>query len=184
MLPSQVAAAGAVAAILVVLTGAVIAGSQGGSREDRRPQPELRWSPGACVTGDYALTPCNGGRSEVVAMASDPPGPGDCPVDTDDVLRVGSGRTACVRNFLEPHPGAPGEAAACSDPATASPSTAASGPAPSPAGTAGPSPSPATPPPAPAAPSTPSKATPRSSASAAAVRCSTGARAWPSPPPT
>nr|SBP00860.1 hypothetical protein BN4615_P10376 [Nonomuraea gerenzanensis] len=94
----------AVTAALVALCGAVIAGS--GVAE--RPRPVLRWTPGACVTGELALTACNGGDSEVVAMAADPPRPGECPVDTDEVLRVGVGRTACVRNFLEPHPGAPG----------------------------------------------------------------------------
>ncbi|WP_052423672.1 hypothetical protein [Nonomuraea candida] len=103
-LPKLAAAGAAVAIALVALAGAVIAGSGGGTQS----RPVLRWSPGACVTGDYALTACNGGDSEVVAMASDPPGPGGCPVDTDVVLRVGEGRTACVRNFLEPHPGAPG----------------------------------------------------------------------------
>ncbi|MEV0615051.1 hypothetical protein AB0I81_17120 [Nonomuraea sp. NPDC050404] len=103
-LPKLAAAGAALAIALVALAGAVIAGSGDGART----RPVLRWSPGACVTGEYALTECNGGDSEVVALAPDPPGPGDCPVDTDDVLRVGSGRTACVRNFLEPHPGAPG----------------------------------------------------------------------------
>ncbi|MEO3805849.1 hypothetical protein [Nonomuraea sp. B1E8] len=98
-----------VAVALVALAGAVIAGAGKSSRPERTPGPAaLRWSPGACVTGDFALTPCNGGVSEVVAVAPDPPGPGDCPEDTDDVLRVGPGRTACVRNFLDPHPGAPG----------------------------------------------------------------------------
>ncbi|MEV4471688.1 hypothetical protein [Nonomuraea sp. NPDC049504] len=107
-LPKVAAACGALALTLIALAGAVVAGSQTGVRETGPPRPVLRWSPGACVTADYALTACNGGRSEVVALASDPPGPGECPVDTDDVLRVGKGRTACVRNFLDPHPGAPG----------------------------------------------------------------------------
>ncbi|MEU8361932.1 hypothetical protein AB0C27_38525 [Nonomuraea sp. NPDC048882] len=102
--PKMAAAGAALAITLIALAGAVIAGSGSGTR----PRPVLRWSPGACVTGEYALTACNGGESEVVALAPDPPGPGDCPEDTDDVLRVGAGRTACVRNFLEPHPGAPG----------------------------------------------------------------------------
>ncbi|NBE99550.1 hypothetical protein FE391_38490 [Nonomuraea sp. KC401] len=98
-----------VAVALVALAGAVIAGAGAGSGPESAPGPDpLRWSPGACVTGDFALIPCNGGVSEVVAVAPDPPGPGDCPEDTDDVLRVGPGRTACVRNFLDPHPGAPG----------------------------------------------------------------------------
>ncbi|MFD0470211.1 hypothetical protein ACFQ0B_19175 [Nonomuraea thailandensis] len=178
--PKLAVAGVAVAAALVALAGAVIAGSG----KAAQPRPVLRWTPGACVTGTLALTACNGGDSEVVAMASDPPAPGECPEDTDEVLRVGAGRTACVRNFLEPHPGAPGEAAACSGRATASPWTAASGPAPGPAGTAGRSPSPPSPPPAPTAPSTPWRATPGSSASAGAARCSTAAPAWPSPPPT
>ncbi|NRQ34900.1 hypothetical protein HII36_24155 [Nonomuraea sp. NN258] len=98
--------AAAVAVGGIALAGAVIAGSN--QPAGRLPAPTLLWSPGACVTGDYALTPCNGGRSEVVAIAPDPPGRGDCPDDTDDVLRVGRGRTACVRNFIDPHPGAPG----------------------------------------------------------------------------
>ncbi|MBF8193719.1 hypothetical protein ITP53_50195 [Nonomuraea sp. K274] len=106
------ATAAALAVGLAGLAGVVIAGSSGdsgsGAGSGRRSGPALRWSPGACVTRDYALTPCNGGQSEVVALASDPPGPGDCPDDTDDVLRIPGGRTACVRNFLEPHPGAPG----------------------------------------------------------------------------
>ncbi|MEV0998333.1 hypothetical protein [Nonomuraea sp. NPDC050202] len=102
--PKLAAAGVAVAAVMVALGGAVIAGSG----EAKQPRPVLRWTPGACVTGELALTACNGGDSEVVAMASDPPAPGECPVDTDEVLRVGAGRTACVRNFLEPHPGAPG----------------------------------------------------------------------------
>ncbi|TMR91181.1 hypothetical protein [Nonomuraea basaltis] len=96
--------AGAVAAVALAMAGAVVAGSGTGPPS----VPVLRWSPGACVTGDHALTACNGGDSEVMALASDPPGPGQCPLDTDDVLRIGQGRTACVRNFLEPHPGAPG----------------------------------------------------------------------------
>ncbi|GAA3577597.1 hypothetical protein GCM10022419_068580 [Nonomuraea rosea] len=104
-LPKLAAAGAAVSVALVALAGAVIAGSESG---DGRAVPTLRWSPGACVTGSYALTPCNGGESEVVAVAADPPGPGGCPDDTDDVLRIGPGRTACVRNFLDPHPGAPG----------------------------------------------------------------------------
>ncbi|GAA2209872.1 hypothetical protein GCM10009850_053310 [Nonomuraea monospora] len=103
--PKLAAAGAAVAAALIALAGAVIAGSGESAPE---PRPTLRWTPGACVTGDLALTACNGGDSEVIAMAADPPGPGECPADTDDVLRVGAGRTACVRNFLEPHPGAPG----------------------------------------------------------------------------
>ncbi|MFD1545430.1 hypothetical protein [Nonomuraea guangzhouensis] len=75
------------------------------------PGPALRWEPGACVRGSaerYDLTPCNGGDSEVVAVTADPPGPGACPDDVDDVLRIDGGRAACVRNFLDPHPGAPG----------------------------------------------------------------------------
>ncbi|MFG2076682.1 hypothetical protein [Nonomuraea maritima] len=106
-----------VVAVLVALAGAVIACSPSGS--DGAPgqaggalvgqaRPVLRWTPGACVTRDYALTACNGGESRVVALAPDPPRPGDCPVDTDNVLRVGANRTACVRNFLDPHPGVPG----------------------------------------------------------------------------
>ncbi|MEV0380755.1 hypothetical protein [Nonomuraea sp. NPDC050643] len=102
-LPKLAAAGTAVGVGLIALAGAVIAGSGGD-----RPRPVLRWTPGACVTDTYALTACNGGESEVMAVAPDPPGPGDCPEDTDDVLRTGSGRTACVRNFVDPHPGAPG----------------------------------------------------------------------------
>ncbi|MFG1700815.1 hypothetical protein [Nonomuraea sp. NPDC049309] len=105
-LAKAAAACGAVTSVLIALAGAVIACAPASGRETQRPV--LRWSPGACVTAEYALTACNGGSSEVIAMAPDPPGPGDCPEDTDDVLRVGQGRTACVRNFLEPHPGAPG----------------------------------------------------------------------------
>jgi hypothetical protein len=103
-LPKLAAAGAAVAVALVALAGAVIAGSGAGGPA----KPTLRWTPGACVTGGYALTACNGGDSVVVAVASDPPRPGECPQDTDDVLRIGVGRTACVRNFLDPHPGAPG----------------------------------------------------------------------------
>ncbi|MGW4791819.1 hypothetical protein ACWEPC_05300 [Nonomuraea sp. NPDC004297] len=102
--PKLAAAVAALVVALLALAGAVIAGA----REGAQPRPVLRWTPGACVTDKLALTACNGGEAEVVAMAPDPPGPGDCPADTDDVLRVGSGRTACVRNFLEPHPGDPG----------------------------------------------------------------------------
>ncbi|SEG98932.1 hypothetical protein SAMN05444920_112122 [Nonomuraea solani] len=103
-LPKLAVAGATVGVGLVALAGAVIAGSAIGDQ----PRPVLRWTPGACVTGDYALTACNGGESEVVAVAPGPPEPGDCPVDTDDVLRIDAGRTACVRNFLDPHPGAPG----------------------------------------------------------------------------
>ncbi|WP_155129079.1 hypothetical protein [[Actinomadura] parvosata] len=102
--PKLAAAGLAVTAALVALAGAVIAASG----KATQPRPVLRWTPGACVTGELALTACNGGDSEVLALASDPPGPGECPADTDAVLRVGAGRTACVRNFLEPHPGDPG----------------------------------------------------------------------------
>ncbi|MFB4279338.1 MULTISPECIES: hypothetical protein [unclassified Nonomuraea] len=107
-LPKLAAAGAAVAVALVALAGAVIAGSGDGSGAGAGVRPVLRWSPGACVTGGYALIECNDGESEVVGLAPDPPGPGDCPLDTDAVLRVGGGRTACVRNFLDPHPGAPG----------------------------------------------------------------------------
>ncbi|TDD42150.1 hypothetical protein E1286_31505 [Nonomuraea terrae] len=105
----------AVGAALVVLAAGLIACAGSDAADGRQaaapaghPRPVLRWTPGACVTRDYALTACNGGESEVVALAADPPRPGDCPVDTDNVLRIGANRTACVRNFLEPHPGAPG----------------------------------------------------------------------------
>ncbi|NUP81302.1 MAG: hypothetical protein HOV96_27565 [Nonomuraea sp.] len=107
---SLAVAVSAVSLALIALAGAVIAGS-GTFAPAPSPSPslpELRWTPGACVTAAYALTACNGGDFEVLAIAHDPPLPAECPADTDDVLRVGPGRTACVRAFLAPHQGAPG----------------------------------------------------------------------------
>ncbi|WP_125636720.1 hypothetical protein [Nonomuraea sp. WAC 01424] len=95
-----------VSVALIALAGAVIINS--GSDDPAPSRPTLRWTTGACVTDRYALTPCNGGDFEVLAVAHDPPLPADCPDDTDDVLRIGLGRTACVRSFLAPHAGAPG----------------------------------------------------------------------------
>lgn len=105
----------AVAAVVVAAAGTVIAGRVKGT--DDRPtatasRKTLLWSPGACVRTSgsrFDLVPCNMGDSEVVAMAADPPGLGGCPESTDEVLRVGQGRTACTRNVLDPHPGAPGQ---------------------------------------------------------------------------
>ncbi|MBN6051305.1 hypothetical protein JYK22_05115, partial [Nonomuraea sp. RK-328] len=104
---SLAVAAFAVAGV-VVLAGTAV--------RTERPVPDatrtpLHWEPGACVSGSgagYVLTPCNGGQYEVLAIAADPPGHGGCPDDADDVVRIGDGRTACVRAYLEPHLGAPG----------------------------------------------------------------------------
>ncbi|MFF0867351.1 hypothetical protein ACFYUV_36705 [Nonomuraea sp. NPDC003560] len=99
-------AVSAVSVALIALAGAVITGP--GAEGPAATRPTLRWTPGACVTDRYALIPCNGGDFEVLAIAHDPPRPADCPDDTDDVLRIGLGRTACVRSFLAPHAGVPG----------------------------------------------------------------------------
>lgn len=103
----------AVAATLVVSTGVVaLVGLVVAARSAPPGQTvavsrqTMLWSPGACVsrTGSrYDLTPCNGGVAEVLAVTDRA-----CPPDSDDVLRVGGSRTACVRNFLDPHPGEPG----------------------------------------------------------------------------
>ncbi|MFI9594171.1 hypothetical protein [Nonomuraea sp. NPDC052265] len=109
--PRLAAAVSAVSVALIALAGAVITGpggAPGGAEAPAATRPTLRWTPGACVTDRYALIACNGGDSEVLAIAHDPPLPADCPDDTDDVLRIGLGRTACVRSFLAPHAGAPG----------------------------------------------------------------------------
>ncbi|MEV0591606.1 hypothetical protein [Nonomuraea cavernae] len=101
---------GVVAGALALTGGGARTGSPEPSVKVVSAQP-LRWSPGACVrrSGDrYDLTPCGGGHSEVVAVAADPPGLGECPDDTDDVVRIGEARTACVRDFLAPHAGVPG----------------------------------------------------------------------------
>ncbi|MCP2348445.1 hypothetical protein [Nonomuraea roseoviolacea] len=93
---------------VVVLAGTAV--RTGPSAPDATRAP-LHWEPGACVNGSdagYVLTPCNGGQYEVLAIAADPPGHGGCPDDTDDVVRIGDGRTACVRSYLDPHLGAPG----------------------------------------------------------------------------
>ncbi|MEU8245351.1 hypothetical protein [Nonomuraea sp. NPDC048916] len=105
---ATIAIVSGVVAGALALTGA---GARTGSPEPSVSAQLLRWSPGACVrrTGArYDLTACNGGHSEVLAVAADPPGLGGCPDDTDDVVRIGQARTACVRDFLDPHPGAPG----------------------------------------------------------------------------
>lgn len=102
-----------VSAVVVAAAGAVIA-QHVERRQAATPSASpraLRWEPGACVRDSgprYELASCEDARAEVVAMAADPPGLGDCPDDTDDVLRVGQGRTACVRGRAAPHPGAPG----------------------------------------------------------------------------
>ncbi|MET7466315.1 hypothetical protein [Nonomuraea sp. NPDC005501] len=104
---SLAVAAVAVAGVVVLAGTAVRTGAPG----PEAARPPLRWVPGACVSGSghgYVLTPCNGGQYEVLAVAADPPGHGGCPDDTDDVVRIGDGRTACVRSFLDPHLGAPG----------------------------------------------------------------------------
>ena len=105
-----VAAIAVTAGVLALATVVVRAGSTRPVAA-QAPGPVLRWEPGACVRRSaerYDLTPCNGGDSEVVAVTADPPGPGACPEDVDDVLRIDGGRAACVRNFLDPHPGARG----------------------------------------------------------------------------
>ncbi|MFI9557037.1 hypothetical protein [Nonomuraea endophytica] len=109
----SLAATVAVAAVVVAAASTVIAG-----RSEPPPPPPaqpprqtLMWSPGACVSRDgarFALTRCVKGEAEVLTLAADPPGRGQCPDDTDEVVRVGQGRTACVRAFLEPHPGRAG----------------------------------------------------------------------------
>lgn len=108
----SLAATVSVAAVVVVAAGAVIAGNvEPAGPSPAPPRQTLMWSPGACVAREgvtYSLTPCNGGVAEVVRVVADPPGRGGCPDDTDDVLSVGAGRAACVRNFLDPHPGEPG----------------------------------------------------------------------------
>ncbi|MEU7831677.1 hypothetical protein [Nonomuraea sp. NPDC049129] len=104
-------AALAVAAGVVALAVVVVRAGSPRPVAALNPRPALRWEAGACVRRSaerYDLTPCNGGDAEVVALSADPPGPGACPDDVDDVLRIDGERAACVRNFLEPHPGAPG----------------------------------------------------------------------------
>ncbi|WP_327089478.1 hypothetical protein OIE66_02300 [Nonomuraea sp. NBC_01738] len=108
----SLAATISVAAVVLVVAGTVIAGrARPALSSPATPRPSLLWSPGACVTRDgarYDLTPCNGGVAEVLTIVADPPARTACPDDTDDVLSVGEGRAACVRNFLEPHPGRSG----------------------------------------------------------------------------
>lgn len=114
MLVSLVATIG-VAAVVVAAAGTVIA-SRVHDTDDQPsatvPRKTLLWTPGACVSKSgirFDLVPCNSGDSEVVALAADPPGLGGCPDETDEVLRIGQGRTACTRNVLAPHAGAPGQ---------------------------------------------------------------------------
>lgn len=104
-----------VAALVVAAAGAVIAArgrDTGQSATAGSPtQRTLVWAPGACVSRNGArfdLTACNGGHAEVLALAADPPGLDGCPADTDEIVRVGKGRTACLQYFLDPHPGRPG----------------------------------------------------------------------------
>src|SRR4051794_20356742 len=90
-LVAALAVAAGVAALAVVVVRA------GSPRLVAAPnfRPALRWEAGACVRRSaerYDLTPCNGGDSEVVAVSADPPGPGACPDDVDDVLRIDGGR--------------------------------------------------------------------------------------------
>ncbi|WP_157249464.1 hypothetical protein [Nonomuraea typhae] len=107
----SLAATIAVAAVVVAAAGTVIAGRARPS-PSAMPRQTLMWSPGSCAARDgarFSLTPCARGQAEVLTLAADPPGRGDCPDDTDEVVRLGGGRTACVRNFQEPHPGRPGQ---------------------------------------------------------------------------
>ncbi|MFI6598896.1 hypothetical protein ACIBHX_21780 [Nonomuraea sp. NPDC050536] len=103
----SIAATFVVSAVVVALTSLVVASrSAPPGQTIAVSRQTLLWSPGACVsrTGPrYDLTPCNGGVAEVLTVTDGP-----CPPDSDDVLRVGGSRTACVRNFLDPHPGEPG----------------------------------------------------------------------------
>lgn len=109
------AAIAAIAAAGIVITDRADSGSRSGSGSGATPvavsRSTLLWGPGACVRragARFELVACNGGDSEVTAIAADPPGLGGCPDDTDDVVRISAGRTACTRNVLAPHPGAPG----------------------------------------------------------------------------
>ncbi|MFI6296205.1 hypothetical protein ACIBEJ_31745 [Nonomuraea sp. NPDC050790] len=108
----SLAATVGVAAVVVAAAGTVIAGrSEPPPTPAQAPRQTLMWSPGACVSRDgarFALAPCVRGEAEVLTLAADPPGRGQCPDDTDEVVRVGRGRTACVRAFLEPHRGRAG----------------------------------------------------------------------------
>ena len=109
----SLAATFVLAALVIGAAGWLVAGRVG---QPARPLPSpspraLRWEPNACVRDDglrFELAPCERAESKVIVMAGDPPGLGDCPDDTDDVLRVGRGRTACVRSLADPHFGAPG----------------------------------------------------------------------------
>jgi hypothetical protein len=100
------------AAAAVVTAGLVaLAGSAMRATPAKPPEQVLTWTKGACVSRSgerYDLTPCNGGDAEVVTVAPEPLSLGGCPDDSDDVVSIGGGRLACVRNFLDPHPGAPG----------------------------------------------------------------------------
>ncbi|MFI6325275.1 hypothetical protein ACIBG8_47705 [Nonomuraea sp. NPDC050556] len=101
----------AVAIVAIAAAGTVIAGRVTAPPSVPVSRKTLLWAPGACVRQAGArveLVACNGGDAEVTAIAADPPGLGGCPDDTDDVVRISSGRTACTRNDLDPHPGDPG----------------------------------------------------------------------------
>ncbi|GAA2369767.1 hypothetical protein [Nonomuraea africana] len=104
-----------VAALVVVAAGAVIAARERDTGQRTTAgapsQHTLLWTPGACTSKNgsrFDLTACNGGHAEVLAIAADPPGLDGCPADTDEIVRVGKGRTACLQYFLDPHPGRPG----------------------------------------------------------------------------
>lgn len=102
----------AVAIVAIAAAGTVIAGRVTAPPSVPVSRQTLLWAPGACVRQAGArveLVACNGGDAEVTAIAADPPGLGGCPADTDDVVRISSGRTACTRNDLDPHPGEPGK---------------------------------------------------------------------------
>ncbi len=92
---------------VVVGVGALIA-----SQPDADPRPvastRLTWIEGACVRREgttVGLATCDRSSGRVSRIAAAPP---RCPADTDEFVSLGPGRTACVRNTREPHPGDPG----------------------------------------------------------------------------
>ncbi|MBG0826183.1 hypothetical protein HS041_00085 [Planomonospora sp. ID67723] len=121
-----------VTVVVVAVTGVFIAG-----RADPKPAEvwvkeaasvRLAWKKDACIGRDgsvFRLVACEDADGRVVAVVGDRPA--DCPRETDELVRIKvvpvdgrtalepiphrrqAGRTACVRNFWQPHPGDPGK---------------------------------------------------------------------------
>jgi hypothetical protein len=97
----------------VVVTGVVVGvGALIASQPDASPRQvaasTLTWVEGACVRRlgtTVELATCDRASGRVSRIAAAPP---RCPADTDEFVSLGPGRTACVRNAREPHPGDPG----------------------------------------------------------------------------